>query len=40
MKNKITKDDICRALKFMAGKKLTIKQRIKLKYFWKTGNTL
>lgn len=34
----ITKEDIKRAMKFMAGKKLTIEQRKRLKYFWKTGN--
>ena len=40
MKNTITKEDISRALKFMAGKKFTIEQRKKIKYFWKTGNRI
>jgi hypothetical protein len=37
---KITKKDIKRSIKFMIGKKLTLEQRKKIKYFWKTGNIL
>ena len=36
----ITNEDIKRSIKFVVGKKLTIKQREKLKYFWKTGNII
>ena len=34
------KKDITCSLKFMIGKKLTVKQQIKIKYFWKTGNII
>ena len=36
----IAKKDIERSIQFMIGKKLTIEQRKKLKYFWKTGKIL
>ena len=36
----ITKKDIERSIKFMKGKKLTIEQRKRFKYFWKTGYML
>lgn len=38
MYKKITKEDVSRAMKFMAGKKLTPEQRKKLKFFWKYGS--
>jgi hypothetical protein len=40
MKKAITNKDIERSIQFMIGKKLTIEQRKKLKYFWKHGNLL
>jgi hypothetical protein len=36
----ITKEDVARSIKFMVGKKLTIKQRKRFLYFWKTGNDI
>jgi hypothetical protein len=37
---KITKEDIERSIKYMIGKKFTVKEREKIKHFWKTGNLL